>query len=575
MQSIQTGCYDISVIITFILALSLLSLLFHLVFLQIRFDMPQFMMDQQRQSCSPSNSSMMDACICKQMDTCLTPKPKQWIRDKNSNVVVIGAGPAGIHMASLLSKAGYQNVQILEKTNRIGGKSWTINSKTSNSPQEMGTCFTSNVGGFFDEIYKLFDEYDPENKMIDLPNADKLVIKENGDLEQFDDYLYKKIEDKAVHEWLHFFPAKLTSAIPFIVAAKRYCKTHEEIFDEYDFSALPKPKTKEQLKLIDMSLLKFLNKNELDAMIPMFLFLYTMFGYGALDYIPAYYGLWWFKPKQVRAIIELKNIIDKKPTSRITSKGFQSLWTSISHKCNLNIKYNVSVIKIDRKLDTKDGKINIKYSVDDDGDHECQCDVLFVACDAKDSLKFLDATDEESKIFGSINHCTLSTALIEFKSNPKIVNEYKADNLLPGNISAANGNIMEFRMTQKVLKFKENYDYKTDTNAAVVDTAIVKQFSNAESNDGTLKSFQEKMYSNLKDVIGIGLDSVKEIEPIKIWQYFPHYSSESIQKGYPWIVRDEMQGKYNNTYYIGSSVCFESTKDVVEYNIQLKQRIGF
>ena len=43
-------------------------------------------------------------------------------------VCIIGAGPAGIHMASLLIKMGYtpQQIVILEKTNRPCGKSLSI-----------------------------------------------------------------------------------------------------------------------------------------------------------------------------------------------------------------------------------------------------------------------------------------------------------------------------------------------------------------------------------------------------------------------------------------------------------------
>eukprot|EP01084_Bolivina_argentea_P140962 247734_1 len=47
---------------------------------------------------------------------------------KNNKVVIVGAGPAGIHMCSLLVKSGWNvsNITILEKTDRPCGKSYSV-----------------------------------------------------------------------------------------------------------------------------------------------------------------------------------------------------------------------------------------------------------------------------------------------------------------------------------------------------------------------------------------------------------------------------------------------------------------
>ena len=54
------------------------------------------------------------------------------------------------------------------------------------------------------------------------------------------------------------------------------------------------------------------------------------------------------------------------------------------------------------------------------------------------------------------------------------------------------------------------------------------------------------------------------IKTQKIWRYFPHYSSKKLTDGVLWDIL-EMQGRHK-MWYIGSSVCFESLKSVVEYN---------
>ena len=54
---------------------------------------------------------------------------------------IVGAGPSGIHMATLLKQKGFEDITILEKSNRLAGKSFTLNYR--GAPQEMGTVYVS------------------------------------------------------------------------------------------------------------------------------------------------------------------------------------------------------------------------------------------------------------------------------------------------------------------------------------------------------------------------------------------------------------------------------------------------
>eukprot|EP01084_Bolivina_argentea_P042259 77948_1 len=270
-----------------------------------------------------------------------------WTQNKHSSIAIIGAGASGVHMASLLSKSGYNNLTIFEKENRIGGKSWTIyDTLNYNTPQEMGAWATSSVGGLFDEVYKLFEEYDPDNKLIDLADNRKSIIECDGSIHDVDSFILQAIKTDLFPTYLHFLPSKITSILPMINAINKYCEIHENIFGKYEYSALPKP-DKHKMPLINMSMLEFMNNNNLNAMIPLCVLLYTMFGYGTLDTIPAYYGLWWFKPNSLHDMIKVKSLINKivnrKHITKITSKGFQSLWMNIAKKHNLNIKYNTNI----------------------------------------------------------------------------------------------------------------------------------------------------------------------------------------------------------------------------------------
>ena len=68
---------------------------------------------------------------------------------------IIGAGPAGIHIALKLKKLGYTDLTIFEKSARVGGKSYDINYRGSTYP--FGTIFFEPT--YFDNVVPLAREY--------------------------------------------------------------------------------------------------------------------------------------------------------------------------------------------------------------------------------------------------------------------------------------------------------------------------------------------------------------------------------------------------------------------------------
>ena len=72
-----------------------------------------------------------------------------------SQVCIIGAGPAGIHMALKLKKLGHTDVTMFEKSGRVGGKSY--DTKFRGSAYPLGTIFFEPT--YFDNIVPLAREY--------------------------------------------------------------------------------------------------------------------------------------------------------------------------------------------------------------------------------------------------------------------------------------------------------------------------------------------------------------------------------------------------------------------------------
>ncbi len=110
------------------------------------------------------------------------------IKSKSSKILVVGAGPGGVHMAAQLTKLGYKDITILERSHRVGGKSYAIyldkdgkeceqvkDPKTgyvdtqSCVAHEMGTCYLHNGYTLVRNLvyeYGLTPEISPENRAI-------------------------------------------------------------------------------------------------------------------------------------------------------------------------------------------------------------------------------------------------------------------------------------------------------------------------------------------------------------------------------------------------------------------------
>ena len=74
--------------------------------------------------------------------------------------MIVGGGPAGVHMSACLAAKGYKNVTLLEAEAEVGGKSLTMYDPSQpDVPHELGTCYMSPG---YTLIRNLLDEYDKD-----------------------------------------------------------------------------------------------------------------------------------------------------------------------------------------------------------------------------------------------------------------------------------------------------------------------------------------------------------------------------------------------------------------------------
>eukprot|EP01084_Bolivina_argentea_P133978 236406_1 len=261
---------------------------------------------------------------------------------KNAKVVIVGAGPAGIHMCSLLVKAGWDvnNITILEKTDRTAGKSYTVpdsgdgNDIPDEIVHEMGTCYCHPD---YHAIFDLFKEYDVENKLKGMPTRGVFGTDLNEDIHNkkeqkavdFSGWVLAEAERLTVPKELHFLSDAITGGLSFLDTIQRYNAIHRNIFGKqrnnkrHGFLRRPK---EEDMKRIDCTFLKFIQDNKLEALIPFFVYSQSVQGYGILDTIPAFYGLFWNTPELMEYAGDVFRTLSEKPNVIVAHKGFEHLW---------------------------------------------------------------------------------------------------------------------------------------------------------------------------------------------------------------------------------------------------------
>jgi len=259
---------------------------------------------------------------------------------KDSRLVIVGAGPAGIHLAAELKKQGYSSITLLERTHRVGGKSLTLyrdeqgaecvqqrdpNTRvvdtTSCIAHEMGTCFLHNG---YHVVPKLLEEYGltPPQAVVGRsilseysPSPWSALALEDWITESILAGVSEgKIELTFAEKAALFFilpKDKGTATMMFALAnaVQKYNALHDDIFngarDKRPEFTMPARLSSSSLQKINMTFAEFLSRNGLYALAPFLTFAHGAQGYGYVKSIPAYYGLLWITPELMNGYMQM------------------------------------------------------------------------------------------------------------------------------------------------------------------------------------------------------------------------------------------------------------------------------
>ena len=270
----------------------------------------------------------------------------------DSNIVIVGGGPGGVHFAYLLIMRGFKNVTLLEAMDQVGGKALTIFMANDNAPHGMGAVYTSPM--YFHIFNPLIRRYNPTNEYLDGDPKSRPesyfsmgedVGRPDSDVTHglsMDKYaLYKAAINTGLQEGSPLAQTR------FLRGALRYIRIHRRIFGIYSPGMPPKPFN---WATIDMTAYEFLQKYNLLVLEGLFRAFYEINGWGILEEVPAFYALWYLHPKTVRVFLSCQ--LTNRPFLYIMKEGFQKIFQGVvdyhTKDGTLTVKANTKVTSVKR-----------------------------------------------------------------------------------------------------------------------------------------------------------------------------------------------------------------------------------
>ena len=245
----------------------------------------------------------------------------------------------------------------------------------------------------------------------------------------------------------------------------------------------------------------------------------------------------------------------------LLKSGFGKLWNNIAEKEKLNIKFNVRIIRVYRKLTIFGGrKVWIRNQEGRGPTKFDLYDFVIWSPDMKTSLKYWwNKHPKEQSFFSKTKPAWFTTSLVDTLNvtrGPRPI-DYFIDN-----INNKLDTIWAQRDSYAAVRnfpIDEYQEQKTPTgndNSPVRTTVVYQMSDNRPSRVQLYKDLRRSLKS-------LGATYINVMQ-MKTWRYFPRYDNKALRDGVLWDIL-RLQGQYG-MWYIGSSVCFESVKSVIEYN---------
>jgi hypothetical protein len=450
--------------------------------------------------------------------------------DKNSKIVIVGAGPAGLSTAWFLSKNGYTNVTVLEKLGRVGGlcKSITISGKS----YDIGANYTTWA---YQETFKIANEVGATTYEEKPYTSIELNPGETS-------YQFRSFKDAVLY---NPYTKEKISLVTFVIAAIRYINIRRKLSPIIDAPGYLD--TIEKHPELCISFKAWLEKNNLIALATLFSFPITIMGYGKLEEIATPYALRYmslrtFFPMVFGGLPLISWFIGKWP--RRFTFGFQRLWERVAWRTD--VRLNVNITNISRSSD----KITVNFEYPEQNLNEMkmvsetqQYDYLFYAA---------PLTPDVFQKLGLVPNAQERRISARVQVNPYCMTTFWINNMdFPAPIAP-------------VLPIPENG----------IPWAVARQFQDNKINftqfytRPSANQTDEDVIQQVKNLIKLMNGEIDETESrwhtFDKFTYFQHFIPEDIANG---IYTDlaAMQGK-DRTFYVGGVTDFELVEPIVQHS---------
>jgi protoporphyrinogen oxidase len=400
---------------------------------------------------------------------------------------IVGAGPAGLMAAEALRDKGYTNITVLERSERAGGKCSTV--EYEGRSYELGAGIVADSSRVIRDLAR---KYDVPMETVDFSARVYLDIKTGQPI--------KKTAEQMAQ---------------LMVEVCRY------YFLAMRYREIAKPGFKNVDKNLSVPFTVFAKQNKIEHLATEFANYFTGFGYGFMDEVPAAYVLKYYPWDIVFAY--LKRSFFKFPG------GIQGLWDAIAK--SHHVKFGVNVAKITRG----EGIIVTTH------ENAFTFDKLIVAAPLDESLRYLDASEDERSLFRRIRHYDYRTYACLLKDFPKVTG------YIPANQFCS-------RIGEPVFW----YQRYTDSNLYTFYCF------------GDWKMTDEEVVERIRAVVEQQGGSLEKLEMVSRWKFFPHINADYMRDGY-FDKLESIQGR-QDTYYVGELLNFSTVTHSASYSKDLVER---
>ncbi|MBQ9563241.1 MAG: FAD-dependent oxidoreductase [Lachnospiraceae bacterium] len=455
--------------------------------------------------------------------------------DVKDRVCIIGGGPAGISAAMYLQKKGYENYEVYEKLNKVGGKSWSPKMCVNGEERsyETGAIMGAITYHAVHEV-ELFGGVGHD----DGPNMRRMYRDASGK----EIFPFEPKKDFSVKKMIGLL--KLKSQM------KKLVKIMETKYKGYDcyghrgvaqgrYSGLDKSVDNalnliegENPNLKDLALPfdQFCKLNGVEEVMRIWLGPYTSFGYGYFDEIPAAYVMKYLDTTTAIEFINMRLWTWK--------DGTQSIYEAANKKLTHPAHLNTEVVKVERPAEGEEGKIKVTVR-DPEGERVEEFDKLIVTTPLDWFIQYADAREEEKELFSKIIHEKYVDFIATFDENAgPTISGYIFDN-------------MDYHRLGHAMVYYHRWEDLGPNCPSSVYALRNHQGSKDVSYEYTIDTM-------MKDMEKCGFP-VKERHFEQETYYCPHVSPKDYADG--WYDKLEaMQGK-QNTYYAGEIISFGDMED--------------